>query len=94
MPKVTSRALWWQTILRWLDSLIAPCDLRTLIRAHAADALKEARLNGGFIGFESRIFLFGSFLTEHPDNDLGFDEFSAELNRALGRPHRLIPSQR
>ena len=55
-----------------MDSLIAPNALRTLIRAHAADALKEARLHGGFIGFERRVVLFGSFLREHPDHDLGF----------------------
>ncbi len=90
MPKVSFLASWWQTIRRWMDSLIAPNVLRTLIRAHAADALKKARLNGGFIGFESRIVLFGSFLREHPDHDLCFNEFSAELNLALGRPYRFI----
>ena len=94
MPKVTSPALWWRTIRRWMDSLIAPNALRTLIRAHAADALKEARLHGGFIGFERRVVLFGSFLREHPDHDLGFNEFSAELNLALGRPYRFIRTTR
>lgn len=77
-----------------MDSLIAPNALRTLIRAHAADALNEARLNGGFIGFQRRAILFGSFLSEHPEHVVDFNEFSAELNRALGRPYRLIRTAR
>lgn len=94
MSKVSFPALWWQTIRRWMDRLFAPRDLRTVIRAHAADALDEARLNSGFIGFERRLILFGSFLIEHPDHAVDFYNFSAELNRALGRPHRLITPKR
>jgi hypothetical protein len=77
-----------------MDSLFAPRDLRTLIRAHAAEALEEARQHHGFIGFERRALLFGSFRLEHPGIEIDFSRFSAELNLALGRPYFLIRSPR
>lgn len=71
-----------------------PCTLRALIRAHAAEALEKARLNNGFIPFEERAVLFGSFLLEHPGIEVDFSLYSAELNYALGRPYFLIRTAR
>lgn len=77
-----------------MDSLFAHRDLRTLILAYAAEALEKARLNNGVVGFEERVLLYGSFRLDHPAIEVGFDEFSAELNYALGRPYRLIRTAR
>lgn len=77
-----------------MDSLRAPRTLRTLIREHAAEALEKARLNNGCIPFAERAVLFGSFLLDHPDIEVDFSLFSAELNYALGRGYFLIRTAR
>lgn len=69
-------------------------NLRTLIRAHAAEALEKARLNNGFIGFKQRALLFGDFRLCHPSVEVDFSLFSAELNYALGRGYFLIRTKR
>lgn len=77
-----------------MDSLFAPHSLRTLIREHAAEALEKARLNNGFIGFEERAVLFGSFKLVHPRIEVDFGLYSAEINYALGRGYFLIHTAR
>ena len=79
MPKVCTSATLWPAITRSVARIIAD-----LIRAHCAQDLAAAIAGDRTILFERRLHLWAAFVTTHPV-EVGFESFSDEINRALGR---------
>jgi len=80
MPKVCTSAALWPAIRRQVERIIAG-----LIRAHCAQDITAALAGDRVIPFEHHMSLWCSFLASWPMLEVGFEAFSDELNRALGR---------